>query len=523
MAPPGKSRSRRASAQAYDPLQYVARNKPVPRRNGDLTLASSQAPAIVWFREDLRLSDNPALHAAAASGRPIVCLFIHDEESEGIRPHGGASKWWLDKSLKALARDIDQLGGQLTVQAGDGSACLDRVIAETGAEAVYWNRRYGKAERELDAAIKARLTERGLTVESFNARLLVEPWVLKTGSGGFYKVFTPYWKALRACYTPPAALPRPRSLKGPKVESLAVEDLGLHPQKPDWSGGFSEMWTPGEAGAQARLESFLDGPVDDYPDTRDLPGTEDGTSGLSPHLRFGEIGPAQVWRAVTAQLEAGKVGEDGAWKFLSEVVWREFCYVLLYHRPDLAEANYNDDFDHMPWREDADALAAWQKGLTGYPIVDAGMRQLWHTGWMHNRVRMIVASFLTKHLLLHWRDGEDWFWDTLVDADPASNPASWQWTAGSGADAAPYFRVFNPITQGQKFDSDGKYVRQWCPELADMPDKYLHEPWAAPADVLKKAGVELGKTYPHPIVEHGRGRQRALDAYDTLKEKRSAA
>ncbi|MCA8902017.1 MAG: deoxyribodipyrimidine photo-lyase [Hyphomonas sp.] len=481
------------------------------------------APAIIWFREDLRLADNPAVNAAVMSGRPIVCLFIHDEASEGLRPHGGASKWWLDKSLKALAADIAGLSGQLTLRTGAAAECLGDVIAETGAGAVYWNRRYDGPGRAVDAAIKETLKARGVEAESFNGRLLVEPWVLKTGSGGYYKVFTPFWKALRAMYAPPPALPRPKSLAGPDVFSLGVDELGFHPHGPDWSTGFNAMWTPGEAGAAARLADFLDGPVDEYGECRNLPGREDGTSGLSPHLRFGEISPAQVWRAVMAAIEAGRIRDEGAMVFLSEIAWREFSYSLLFHNPDLAEENYNKDFRHMPWREEAAVLSAWQRGMTGYPIVDAGMRQLWQTGWMHNRVRMIVASFLTKHLMIHWRKGEDWFWDTLVDADPASNPASWQWTAGSGADAAPYFRVFNPITQGQKFDADGAYVRRWCPELAALPDKVLHAPWQAGDGVLKAAGVWLGKTYPKPIIEHETGRKRALEAYETLKAKRSAA
>ncbi|MEZ6011000.1 MAG: deoxyribodipyrimidine photo-lyase [Hyphomonas sp.] len=472
---------------------------------------------MVWFREDLRLGDNPALHAAVILKRPLVCLYVHEVPPTGSRPAGGASRWWLDKSLRALAADIEQLGGQLTIQAGDGSTCLDRVIEESGADTVFWNRRYDEAGRVQDAQIKEDLKRRGIKAESYNARLLVEPWVLRTGSGGFYRVFTPFWKALRATYAPPAPLPRPSSMTGPRVTSRSIDDLGLHPQSPDWSGGLAEMWTPGESGAADRLSAFLDGPIDNYPETRDLPGVDDGTSGLSPHLRFGEIGPAQVWRAVMAAMAAGRVSEEGAWKFLSEIAWREFCYVLLFHRPDLATENYNIDFNRMPWKEDAAAISAWRRGQTGYPIVDAGMRQLWHTGWMHNRVRMICASFLTKHLLQDWRAGERWFWDTLVDADPASNPASWQWTAGSGADAAPYFRVFNPITQGQKFDADGAYVRRWCPELSALPDKFLHAPWTAGKDILARSGITLGVDYPAPIVAHDTGRQRALDAYNTMR------
>ncbi|RAN40524.1 deoxyribodipyrimidine photo-lyase [Hyphomonas sp. GM-8P] len=506
-----------------DPNELAVRIFVERQRFRKIDLPASSAPIIVWFREDLRLSDNPAVHAAAKQGRPIICLFIHMDGKNGERSLGGASRWWLDKSLKALSRDIEQLGGQLTVRAGDGSACLDKVINETGADTVYWSRRYGAAERETDAEVKAHLKDQGIDAKSFNARLLVEPWVLKTGSGGFYKVFTPYWKALRACYEAPEALPRPKDLSGPKVYSLAIDELGLHPEKPDWSTGFDAMWSPGEAGASKRLKAFLDAPIDTYPEERNLPGKDDGTSGLSPHLRFGEIGPAQIWRTVTSAMEAGHIGEDGGWKFLSEIAWREFSYVLLYHEPDLAEANYNSDFDYMPWRTDKDALKAWQTGQTGYPIVDAGMRQLWKTGWMHNRVRMIVASFLTKHLLLHWRDGEEWFWDTLVDADPASNPASWQWTAGSGADAAPYFRVFNPITQGEKFDTDGAYVRGWCPEIAALPDKYLHSPWTADEQTLSQAGIKLGADYPNPLVQHKPARERALNAYETLKSQRSNA
>ncbi len=506
-----------------DPNLCVARMFPDTGNIRKVALPASATPIIVWFREDLRLSDNPALHAAVKQDRPVVCLYIHTDGGRTGRPLGGASRWWLDKSLRAFARDIEQLGGQLTVQAGDGSACLDKVIDETGADTVYWNRRYGAAERDADAGTKAHLKDKGILAESFNARLLVEPWVLKTGSGGFYKVFTPFWKALRACYEAPALLPRPKRLTGPAPETLAIDDLGLHPEKPDWSTGFDAIWSPGETGALDRLNAFLDGPVDIYPDGRDHPGKEDGTSGLSPHLRFGEIGPAQIWRAVTSAMEAGRISEDGGWKFLSEIAWREFSYVLLYHRPDFAEENYNSDFDHMPWRTDEPALKAWQTGQTGYPIVDAGMRQLWETGWMHNRVRMIVASFLTKHLLLHWQNGETWFWDTLVDADPASNPASWQWTAGSGADSAPYFRIFNPITQGQKFDADGAYVRRWCPEITGLPDKYLHAPWTADKETLSRAGIKLGVDYPWPLVDHKSARERALAAYETLKSQRTNA
>lgn len=483
---------------------------------------SQSAPAIVWFREDLRLSDNPALHAAVSSGRPLVLLYILDEQTKGLRPLGGASKWWLDKSLRALVADIKQAGGQLTLRSGQSVDVLDTVIEETGAEAIFWNRRYDQPERDLDAAIKQDLTLRDLEVSSYNARLLNEPWQVETNAGGYYKVFTPYWRAARNNFVARDTYGRHKKLSGLKLESESLDDWGLHPSNPDWSTGFDD-WTPGEDGAIARLTDFLDGPIDGYKEDRNRPDLDRSTSGLSPHLRFGEIGPLQIWRAVHAGMEAGTIPEKDGHNFLSEIGWREFSHTLLFYNPDLASENYNDSFEFMPWRKDKKAFDAWTKGQTGYPMVDAGMRQLWQTGWMHNRVRMIVASFLTKHLLLPWQQGEAWFWDTLVDADPANNAASWQWTAGSGADAAPYFRVFNPISQGSKFDETGAYVRRFCPELKDLPDKYLHAPWEASEEILTKAGIQLGKTYPKPIVDHSGARQRALDAYDTLKEKRDAA
>ncbi len=477
----------------------------------------------MWFRRDLRLDDNPALGAAfSASGGNIICLYILEEMNDG-RALGGASKWWLDKSLRSLQSGLENAGGTLTLRAGDAKTVLDSVIAETGATAVFWNRRYEQPGRNIDTEIKAHLKDGGIQVESFNGTVLTEPWTRKTGSGGYYKVYSPYWRAVQANYELPEPVPAPSKLSKIHVKSDDLTDWSLHPSKPDWSKGFDGSWAPGEAGAKDRLSKFLSTSVSNYGDDRNRPDLEHGTSGLSPHLAFGEIAPSQIWRATKSKMDAGDVDAKGAHTFLSEVVWRDFAYVLLYHNPDLATENFKPDFNLMPWREDEANLVAWQKGLTGYPIVDAGMRQLWHTGWMHNRVRMIVASFLTKHLLLHWRHGEDWFWDTLVDADPASNSASWQWTAGSGADAAPYFRVFNPITQGEKFDESGDYVRKWCPELAKLPRKYLYQPWEAGPLILHQAGIKLGETYPEPIIDHKSGRQRALDAYETLKERRDAA
>ncbi|MFN3910434.1 cryptochrome/photolyase family protein [Hyphomonas sp.] len=484
---------------------------------------SISTPTIVWFREDLRLSDNPALSAAVAAGGPLVCVYIRETDLDDARPIGAAAQWWLDKSLRALAQGLESRGGRLVLRTGQSAEVLADLIHQTGARSVVWNRRYSAAEQTSDARVKAALKTDGIAVESFNARLLLEPWHLKTGAGSYYRVFTPFWRALRASYVPAPPLSAPERLQTCEAPSEGLDGWGLHPTTPDWSGGFSGAWTPGEDGAHARLEAFLSGPINGYAETRNRPDIGASTSRLSPHLRFGEIGPAQIWRAVKAGVETGRFDERSAEVFLSEIAWREFSYVLLHFNPQLAQTNYNPNFDRMPWRSDPAALSAWQRGMTGYPVVDAGMRELWHTGWMHNRVRMIVASFLTKHLLLPWQAGEAWFWDTLLDADPAANAASWQWTAGSGADAAPYFRVFNPITQGSKFDETGAYVRRWCPELARVPDKFLHSPFDAPPDVLQAAGVTLGKTYPKPVVEHAAARQRALDAYKMTKEEQGAA
>ena len=482
----------------------------------------ARAPALVWFRNDLRLADNPALSAAIETGAPLVLVYIYETEETGFRPMGGASAYWLHHSLISLGADIKARGGTLILRAGASADVLPALVAETGAEHVFWNRRYGLAEREADANLKTALSDTGVEVATFNGSLLTEPWTFKTGAGGFYRVFTPYWKQVQAHYEPPAPLPAPERLSTLTPPSDALEDWALLPTEPNWAGGFDPVWQPGEDGARERLLGFLDGPVGNYKDERNRPDVEGGTSGLSPHLRFGEISPVQIWRAAKARMDETPGFDAGGHTFLSEIAWREFSYVLLYHNPDLATQNYNPSFEHMPWRTSDADLRAWQRGQTGFPIVDAGMRQLWQTGWMHNRVRMIVASFLTKHLLLPWQLGEDWFWDTLVDADPAANAASWQWTAGSGADAAPYFRVFNPITQGSKFDVTGAYVRKFCPELAELPTKYLHAPWEADPVTLMAAGVTLGETYPACIVDHKTGRERALTAYAELKAKREA-
>jgi deoxyribodipyrimidine photo-lyase len=473
----------------------------------------SKPPIIVWFRQDLRLADNPALNAAAESGAPVVPVHVLDDAGAGAWPRGGASRWWLHHALEALGSDLAARGAPLVLRRGSAAAELDALVAATGATAVFWNRCYEPAIRKRDEAIKADLETRGIQARSFNASLLFEPWTIANQSGQPFKVYTPFAKACRAAPEPALPVPAParlRSIAGPPP-GLALADLALLPRKPDWAGGLRAAWRPGEAGAQARLERFLAAAIEGYKEERNRPDLE-STSRLSPHLHFGEISPRQLWHAAR-----GREGR-GAEHFVSELLWREFSYHLLFHFPELPERNWRASFDAFPWADDPAALEAWRRGRTGYPIVDAGMRELWQTGWMHNRVRMIAGSFLVKDLMLPWQRGKEWFWDTLVDADLANNAASWQWVAGCGADAAPYFRVFNPTLQGEKFDPAGAYVRRYVPELARMPAAFIHRPWDADAETLRAAGVELGRTYPRPIVDHGKARDRALAAFATLKQ-----
>lgn len=478
----------------------------------------SDTPCIFWFREDLRLRDNPALQTAVSSGQPIICVFIFDEESPGDWSVGGARKWWLHHSLDVLSKDLAAMGGQLVIQRGQADEVLPDLVKTSGADHVYWTRRYAPYQIETDKGIKEGLEQSGVNVTSINGRLLFEPWRFKTGGGTAYRVFTPFWRSLKSegeVRSPAPTIERLETAKS-DVTSLALADLDLLPVSPDWASGFGEVWTPGEAGAKVRLDRFIQDAVANYSDDRNRPDVN-GTSGLSPHLQHGEISPVQIWHAVQTAIDSGEIPEKQAQKFLSEIAWREFSYVLLFANPDMLDTEIQKKFEAFPWVDDLGNLEAWQKGITGYPIVDAGMRQLWQTGWMHNRVRMIVGSFLVKHLLIDWRHGMHWFWDTLVDADIGANTASWQWIAGCGADAAPYFRIFNPMTQGTKFDPDGDYVRQFVPEIADLPNKYLNTPWDAPEDVLKEAGVVLGDTYPEPIVDHKQARERALSAYAEIK------
>ena len=476
------------------------------------------SPALVWFRNDLRVEDNPALHAARQSGAPVIPVYILDDGAP-YAP-GGAARWWLHHSLAALSAQLSGLGAPLVLRRGDSEDCLKKLAGETGAGSVFWNRRYHAAHIETDRRLKSDLGATGLRVESFNGALLREPWEVKTGSGGHYKVYSPFWRALRSMGPArPDAPPTPRRLSGANTApaSDALADWALTPENPDWAAEFGDVWTPGAKGALKRLKDFLKGPVDQYADGRNRPDWE-FTSRLSPHLAFGEIGPAQVWCETRAAMDRGAVSEAGAEKFLSEIAWREFSYNLLFHHSDLPDKPLRREFANYPWRDDKAGLRAWRKGETGYPIVDAGMRQLWRTGWMHNRVRMIVASFLVKDLLIPWREGEAWFRDTLVDADLANNAASWQWVAGCGADAAPYFRIFNPVSQGEKFDPNGDYVRAFVPEIAKLPKKHVHAPWTAPEGILRECGVTLGKSYPNPVVNHAEARRRALEGYDRIRK-----
>jgi deoxyribodipyrimidine photo-lyase len=472
----------------------------------------SQPPAIVWFRNDLRLSDHAALHAALEGGRAVVPVFILDEAAAGAWAPGGASRWWLHHSLAALDLSLHAIGGSLVLRRGDGVSVLMELTRQTGAREVFTG---GSAEpwaRRLDVAARDALADIGVTLHRMRTMMLLQPDQVRTKAGGAFSVYTPFAAACRAGADPRPPLPAPTALPHtdlPQSERLA--DWRLLPTRPDWASKFSAVWTPGEASAQARLETFLRESLEGYSAQRDMPAAR-GTSMLSPHLHFGELSAIQLWHAI-----AGQPTGMGRETFIRELLWREFSIHLLWQHPDMPEQPLRQEFSNIPWRDDRAALRAWQRGETGIPIVDAGMRQLWQTGWMHNRVRMIVASLLVKHLLIPWQVGEAWFWDTLLDADLANNAASWQWVAGSGADAAPYFRIFNPVLQGRKFDAEGTYVRRFVPELAALDAVHIHAPWLAPDAALTKAGVRLGATYPWPIVDLAGGRTRALAAYEAAK------
>jgi deoxyribodipyrimidine photo-lyase len=457
-------------------------------------------PVLLWFRDDLRVSDHAALAAALETGAPVLPVYVLDES--GSWPIGGASAWWLHHSLQSLTRSLEARGAPLILRRGPAVATIAALVAETNAAAVYTGGMPDPAARQADRE----LAESGIAVHRLRTFMLFSPNDIQTASGGPYAVYTPFANACLA-REPRPPLPAPDRIPAPPApRSDRLNDWGLLPTRPDWAGGLRSTWQPGEDAAAARLDRFLAEAAAHYADNRNRPDLP-GTAMLSPHLHFGEISAATVWH---------RVGRDHA-VFIKELLWREFGIHQLWHNPALPDAPAKPAFAAMPWRDDPAGLAAWQRGLTGVPIVDAGMRQLWQTGWMHNRVRMIVASFLIKHLMIDWRIGERWFWDTLVDADLAVNAANWQWVAGSGADAAPYFRIFNPVLQGRKFDPDGTYTRQFVPEIAALDRRWIHAPWEAPAEALRQARIVLGKSYPAPIVDLGFGRDRALAAFAKLR------
>jgi len=467
------------------------------------------ASALVWLRNDLRIADNPALTAALDTGLPVIALYVRETDAS-LRPRGAASRWWLHHSLNMFGRDLARIGVHLQVEDGDAEETVLAAVQQHSATAVFWNRRYAPAQCGIDTAIKTRLKAGGVRVESFAANVLVEPWDIATGAGKPYSVYTPFWNAIKDRAIP-SPLPAPQD-REPVTASERFDD-GY--ETPHWADKLNEHWQIGEAAAREKLSNFLADAVLDYPEGRDFPARE-ATTKLSPHLAFGEISPRQVWHAATMHAHRSRGSAEAVQKFLKELVWRDFNYHQLYHREDISQVPMQAKFVGLEWRPADAALGDWQRGQTGIPIVDAGMRELWATGFMQNRVRMLTASLLAKNLLIDWRKGEAWFWDTLVDADPANNPGNWQWVAGSGLDASPFFRIFNPVTQGEKFDADGAYVRRWVPELAKLPDAFIQSPSAAPADALKRAGVALGATYPKPIVDLRLSRERALEAFKAL-------
>jgi deoxyribodipyrimidine photo-lyase len=437
------------------------------------------AATLLWFRQDLRLTDNPALAAAVERGAPIIPVYIWAPEEEGSWAPGAASKWWLHHSLAALSAELEKRGSRLLVRRGPTEETLLRLTVETGAGAVLWNRRYEPAAVARDSRVKASLRAQGLLAESFNGSLLFEPWTIANQAGQPFRVFTAFWRACMSRNVAPPSKDGPKRLRSPEKwpHSLELSGLRLEPAI-DWAGGLREVWQPGEAAARIQCKRFLDDASGEYESNRNRPDLA-GTSRLSPHLHFGEISPGQIWRTVKDET------------YLRQIIWREFAHHLLFHHPESPDKPLRSEFAAFPWKRNAKLLKAWQRGKTGYPLVDAGMRELWHTGWMHNRVRMVVASFLVKHLLIGWQEGAAWFWDTLVDADLANNTLGWQWVAGCGADAAPYFRIFNPTIQAGKFDPDGAYVRRWAPGSSELT----------------------------PVVDHDEARRRALAALATIRQR----
>jgi len=472
--------------------------------------------AIVWFRKDLRLNDNPALYYAAQENENLILLYILDEDTPS--QIGSAQQWWLHHSLSALENTLKKRGATLTLKRGNPQKILLDICNKNTISSIYWNRCYEPTSIERDSKIKEALKTQGIEANSYNGYLLHEPFAIKNKQGGYFKVFTPFSKTCHQQVIDTQILPVPRFKQQHPLRGDLLNSWKLLPHDPNWAESFGKTWHPGEIHANKQLKDFISQKLCDYPISRDFPA-KSGTSYLSPHLHFGEISPRQILNTIKLAEIHESLPTKACEHFLRELTWREFSYHLLYHFPTLPEENFRKEFDHFSWSNDKKSLNLWQKGQTGYPLIDAGMRELWHTGYMHNRVRMITASFLTKHLLIHWREGAKWFWDTLLDADLANNSMNWQWVAGSGVDAAPYFRIFNPITQSEKFDPEGKYIRQWVPELSSLPSTFIHKPWKAPTKILEEANIILDEDYPTPMIDHEFARKRALDHYQKCKNK----
>nr|NGY95859.1 Deoxyribodipyrimidine photo-lyase [Neochlamydia sp. AcF84] len=469
---------------------------------------------IIWFRQDLRLEDNPALQAALQKGASILPVYIYSPEEEGDWPPGAASRWWLHHSLQSLADELLKNDLHLVIRAGNTQKILEELCQSTGSTSIFWNRRYEPAVIKRDALLKSHFHELGIETKSFNSSLLFEPWTNLNKEKKPFQVFTPFWKACQKLPDPPLPLAwKPsKKLVSVRVDSMHIDELNLLPHI-HWDKGIQATWKPGSLNAKKALMDFIKNSIYEYKDLRDRPDLP-GVSRLSPYLHFGEISPRTIWHTIKEQCDLSKEGVEA---YLRQLGWREFAYHLLYYFPHTSKEPLRDEFNQFPWDNSPDHLKAWQKGQTGYPFVDAGIRQMWEIGWMHNRLRLIVGSFLVKDLLIAWQEGFAWFWDTLVDADLANNTLGWQWVAGCGADAAPYFRIFNPITQGEKFDPNGDFVRKWVPELAALPNEWIHKPWEAPEKTLREAGIELGVTYPKPIVDHAKAREKALAAFQEIK------
>lgn len=483
------------------------------------TKQASAKVALVWLRQDLRLADHRPLTEALLRADSVLLVYVLDMQAAGRWAPGGAALWWLHHSLAALGQAVRQTGGTLVLRRGSATGIIPELARQAGAAEVHCGLSHEPWLRALDIRVAALLERENIGFHAHRVSTLFDLSRIRTKTGKIYGVYTPFARTCRGLPDPEPPLPAPVRVPPPEGNwrSDRLEEWGLLPTRPDWAGGLRQTWQPGEAGAQARLQRFLSDHLEGYGASRDRPGDEDGTSMLSPHLRWGEISAVQVWHAARAACTTActepRSGCPGLDRFQGELLWHEFAAYLLENNPSMPERPMRPAYARLQWREDRAGLRAWQRGRTGIPIVDAGMRQLCHIGWMHNRVRMITASLLVKHLLLPWQEGEAWFWDTLVDGDLATNSASWQWVAGSGTDSQPFFRIFNPVTQARRFDPHGIYVRRWVPELASLPDRFLHAPWEAPAAVLAEAGIVLGRDYPRPIVSLEEGRQRALAGF----------